>query len=136
MLRDYLTSLLAFIMVDAVWLGIIAPSFYRAHIDHLMSAEPDLIAAGLFYLIFLAGLNLFVIHPCKHAKISKVIGYGAAYGAVTYATFDLTAVAVFKDFPYLVAGVDLIWGATLSLAVASITIICSRDRGQLVGEGV
>ena len=50
-----------------------------------------------------------------------VAGYGAAFGCVTYATFDLTSVAVFKDFPYLIAGIDLVWGSVLSMSVAVIT---------------
>ena len=121
MLRSYLTSLLAFVALDSVWLVGIAPQFYREHIGHLMSAQPDLLAAALFYLIFLAGLQVFVLTPLRDEPLKKLGLHGFAFGVVTYATFDLTSVAVLKGFPYLVAGVDMIWGGLLSMGICLIT---------------
>lgn len=132
MLRSYLTSLVAFIALDSVWLGSIAPEFYRAHIGHLMSERPDLIAAALFYLIFLAGLQLFVLSPLRGASLKRVATYGFAFGVVTYATFDLTSVAVLKGFPYLVAAVDMLWGGLLSMGICLVT---EKLSPKLSGEG-
>ncbi len=63
---------------------------------------------------------------------TSVAAYGAAFGCVTYATFDLTSVAVFKDFPYLVAGVDLLWGSFLCLSISVVTLKLDRifDRSS------
>ena len=121
MIRSYLTSLLAFVALDSVWLVGVAPQFYREHIGHLMSAQPDLLAAALFYLIFLAGLQVFVLTPLRAEPLKKQGLHGFAFGVVTYATFDLTSVAVLKGFPYLVAGVDMIWGGLLSMGICLIT---------------
>jgi len=120
-IRSYLTSLLAFVALDSVWLGFVAPEFYRAHIGHLMREEPDLLAAGIFYLLFLAGLQLFVLAPLRGEGLKRHAGLGFAFGAVSYATFDLTSVAVLKGFPYLVALVDIIWGGLLSMGICLIT---------------
>jgi uncharacterized membrane protein len=132
MIRNAFVSLLSFIAIDSLWLGVISPGFYRAHIGHLMRDSPDLIAALAFYLLFLVGLNLFVIIPQREAPLKRVAAYGAAFGCVTYATFDLTSVAVFKDFPYLVAGVDLLWGSFLCLSISVITLKLDRifDRSS------
>jgi len=121
MIRSYLTSLIAFVALDSVWLGTVAPEFYRAHIGHLMSERPDFIAAALFYLIFLMGLQLFVLSPLRGASVLRQGAHGFAFGVVTYATFDLTSVAVLKGFPYLVAGVDMLWGGLLSMGICLIT---------------
>ena len=125
-MKQYMTSLIAFILIDFVWLVWIAPRFYQAHIGHLMSPDVDLKAAIAFYLIFLAGLNLFVITPQATNTLGWVAAYGAAFGAVTYGTFDLTSVAVMKDFPYLVALVDMSWGACLSAGVSVSTVWIGR----------
>jgi len=125
-LKQYLTSLIAFIVIDGVWLGLISPRFYRSQIGHLMKPEADLKVATLFYLLFLIGLNIFVIGPQQDRPLLTVAGYGALFGLITYATFDLTSVAVFKDFPYLVALVDLIWGATLCAVISVITVWMTR----------
>ena len=87
-----------------------------------MKPEADLVAASLFYLLFLVGLNVFVITPMSDKALSSVAGYGALFGLVTYATFDLTSVAVFKDFSYLVAGIDMLWGACLCASISLLTV--------------
>ena len=130
MLRNAFISLLSFIAIDSIWLGFISPQFYRTHIGHLMRDQPDFIAALAFYILFLIGLNLFVIIPHRHAPLKTVAGYGAAFGCVTYATFDLTSAAVFKDFPYLVAGVDLLWGSFLCLSISVVTLKVDRFLTQ------
>ena len=85
-----------------------------------MKAEPNLYAAGLFYLIFLAGLVTFVTQPAllKESWAHALI-FGMFFGLVTYATFDLTSLALFKDFPVKVVIVDLLWGMFIGGSVAT-----------------
>jgi uncharacterized membrane protein len=47
--------------------------------------------------------------------------FGALFGLVCYATYDLTNLAVTKDWPLLVTIVDLAWGAVLSASVSTVT---------------
>ena len=126
MIRQHLTSLIAFVLIDGIWLGLVAPRFYRAHIGHLMRSEPNLSAAALFYLIFLIGLNAFVITPQRTEPLLTVGLYGALFGLVTYATFDLTSAAVFKDFSNLVVAVDMAWGAILCASISVLTVWFTR----------
>jgi len=114
----YLISIVVFVVLDVFWIGTIASSFYKEHIGHLMREPFGVVPAVLFYLIFLAGLNLFVLAPHWQASYRKIALYGAAFGFVTYATFDLTSQAVFKDFPTIVVVVDLIWGSFLSMGIS------------------
>ena len=119
---QYFISIIVFVFVDIFWIGTVAKSFYADHIGHLMRTPFLMPPAILFYLIFLAGLNLFVISPHREAKYSTIAAYGAAFGFVTYSTFDLTCQAVFKDFPTIVVVVDLLWGAFLSMAISVGTV--------------
>ncbi|MEC7988236.1 MAG: DUF2177 family protein [Myxococcota bacterium] len=116
--KRYFISIAVFVMVDAFWLGTVASSFYAKHLGHLMRESFAVVPAVLFYLIFLAGLNFFVLAPHWKSSYKKIAAYGAAFGFVTYATFDLTSQAVFKDFPTIVVVVDLIWGTVLSTSIA------------------
>ena len=120
MLIRYIISFLVFVAVDAIWLTN-ANQFYRQHIGHLMQDEPNLASAAVFYLLFLAGINLFVLHPHATSSYKIISLYGAAFGLVTYATFDLTSQAVFKEFPTIVVVVDLCWGMILSTSICVIT---------------
>ena len=117
-LKRYLISIAIFVVVDAFWLGTVASSFYQEHLGHLLRKPFGLAPAVLFYLIFLAGLNLFVLAPHWSSSYKRIAAYGAAFGFVTYATFDLTSQAVFKDFPTIVVVVDLLWGSFLSMTIA------------------
>jgi uncharacterized membrane protein len=59
----YLVSLAAFFVIDIVWLGVAACSFYRQQLGLLMAPNVNWPVAVLFYLLFVAGLLLFVIVP-------------------------------------------------------------------------
>ena len=47
--------------------------------------------------------------------------FGALFGLITYATYDLTNLATIKDWPLLVTVVDLIWGTVLASSISLIT---------------
>lgn len=128
MIVRYLISFAVFVAIDAVWLMFVAPSFYREHIGHLMREQADLRPAVAFYLIFLAGLNLFVLESQKNSSYKDVALYGAAFGCVTYATFDLTSQAVFIDFPTIVSVVDIIWGSVLAMSISVATTWIIRRK--------
>lgn len=90
-------------------------------------------AAIIFYLIFIGGLVVFVIAPAmekgswKHALL-----LGALFGLVCYATYDLTNLALAKDWPLLVTIVDLP-GAVLSASVSIATyLIVMKSEAELL----
>ncbi|HSM08796.1 MAG TPA: DUF2177 family protein [Gemmatimonadota bacterium] len=120
-LRLYSVSIVAFLVLDAVWLGLVARNFYRDQMGDLLRSDPRWGAAGLFYALFVAGIVVFVTLPAvERASIGRALVFGGLFGLITYATYDLTNLAVLRGFPTLVAVVDLAWGATISAAVATI----------------
>ena len=113
--KMYIIAFIIFLVIDAIWLGLVAPKFYRSQIGHLMREKPNLIAALIFYLIFIVGVVYFVVAPGIEAQsITKILISGALFGFMTYATYDLTNLATLKDWPIQVTIVDLIWGTSLS----------------------
>ncbi len=122
-IRLYFLTLLTFLALDSVWLGYISPAFYDRYIGHLLAEQPNFIAAGLFYLIFMFGLVYFAVAPGAEARSVRTGALrGAIYGLATYATFDLTSNAVFRDWPALVTVIDLIWGTALSSATSAVAV--------------
>lgn len=113
-LKPYLLTLLPFILLDALWLGLVAPAFYRSQIGFIMAESPNWPAAILFYLLFIAGMVVFVTGPAIQAGDLKTAALrGAFFGLVTYATYDLTNLATLEGWPLLVTVVDLAWGTFL-----------------------
>jgi len=118
----YLLTLLVFFLIDMVWLGLVAKNFYRRHLGELLSPTVNWTAAILFYLLFIAGLLLFVIEPAQ-GRVLQALWKGALFGLIAYATYDLTNLATLKNWPLLVTVVDLAWGAILGGAVSFFSVL-------------
>jgi uncharacterized membrane protein len=119
-LKKYLYTFIPFLVLDALWLGLVAPSFYKANIGHLMTDTPNFAAAGLFYLLYVAGLVVFVTG--REGTLKQAALRGAFFGLLCYATYDLTNLATLKDWPVLVTVVDLVWG-TFASTVTSVAAV-------------
>jgi uncharacterized membrane protein len=118
-LGTYAVTLLIFFAIDLVWLGVVAKNFYRQQLGHLLSQDVNWGAAVLFYAIYIAGIVFFAIKPAFEAgSASRALAYGALFGFIAYATYDLTNQATMKDWPVLVTAIDLAWGTVLTATVA------------------
>lgn len=118
----YCISAPLFILFDLLWLGIFAKNFYQSQIGNLLRPDVHWFAAGAFYLLFLAGVVVFVIRPAiEKGSLQHAMLFGALFGLVTYSAYDLTNLAVTKDWTITVTVVDLIWGAVLVSAVSGLT---------------
>jgi len=124
--KIYLITFLIFFIIDIFWLGFIANNFYNKYIGFLMKPNINWTAAILFYLLFIVGLVLFVIMPAVEKESwTHAILFGALFGLICYATYDLTNLATLKDWPLLVTVVDLLWGTTLGALVSLIAYFIS-----------
>jgi uncharacterized membrane protein len=118
--RTYAVSAVAMLALDLLWLGVIAPPLYQRTIGPLLRPQPDLLAAALFYTVYLVGVNELVLRAFgPGARLAAVAARGAFFGFVAYATFDLTAQAVLRDWSWLAAVVDMAWGTLLTATVAA-----------------
>jgi uncharacterized membrane protein len=124
-LKAFAVSFVAMIVLDAVWLGFIAPNFYKKHIGFILADNPNWFAAALFYVIFIIGVTVFVVYPAWKNKYSltKIGLLGSLLGLVAYATYDLTNLATLQDWPIIVTVVDLIWGSLLTAAVSLSSVL-------------
>ncbi len=129
-IKLYISALAAFLLIDAIWLGLVARGFYRKYLGFLLSPTPNWAAAIIFYLLFIVGLVVFAIAPGLQAgSLGKALLLGALFGLLTYATYDLTNLATIKDWPLIVTVVDLVWGVILSSSVTWVAFQVGRWLG-------
>ncbi len=115
----YLATLLVFLAIDAIWLGVVAKGFYQRHLGELLRPDVRWGAALLFYLIFIGGILLFAVLPgLERGSARHAMLLGGLFGMIAYATYDLTNLATLKGFPPIVAAVDMLWGFVLTGIVA------------------
>ena len=118
----YAVALPAFLVIDLIWLGVVARSFYQSQMGHLMRAQVNWAAAIVFYLLFVAGIVVLAVWPAlERQSLAHALVLGALLGLVTYAAYDLTNLATLEGFPLKVALVDLAWGTVLCATVSAIT---------------
>jgi uncharacterized membrane protein len=120
-LKVYLACIAGFLLLDMVWLSVVAQGFYQRQLGFLLSARVNWPAAICFYLLFVAGVLVFAVLPGLDAHSwRRAALLGAFLGLVAYGAYDLTNLATVRNWPLLVTLVDLAWGAVLTAAVSSL----------------
>ncbi len=106
-------------VLDFIWLGYVAKKLYYGEMGKILLEKPNMTAALLFYIIYIIGVVVFVINPAlEKGSWQHALGYGALFGLVAYATYDLTSLAVVKGFSAKIVVIDLLWGTALTAVVA------------------
>lgn len=120
MVKLYGLTAAVFFAIDLLWLGIVARGFYQKALGPLLREDALWPAALAFYALYIGGILVFAVLPSlQSGSPLHAAGLGAFLGLVAYATFDLTALALFRDFPLRVVVVDLVWGSVLTATVAA-----------------
>ncbi|MEO6680752.1 MAG: DUF2177 family protein [Pseudomonas sp.] len=108
-LLAYVGTLLAFLVLDGLWLGVLMAPTYRALLGPLMLDQPLLGPAAVFYLLYVFGCVVFVVLPAQSWQ--RAARLGALLGLVAYGTYDLSNWATLKGWSAQLAVMDMAWGA-------------------------
>jgi len=113
----YLVTLVVLVGLDALYLGVFAKGFFQAQVGDMMG-DVRAVPAVLFYLLYIAGVLVFVSGPATATAQSTLL-YGALFGLFCYATFELTSLAMLKHWSWPVAIVDMSWGTIVTAISAT-----------------
>lgn len=114
----------ALVLLDLVWIGVIASNFYKNQTGHLLNMvdgnmQVNIPAALATWAVIVTGVQVFVFPRAgATASLLQVLLWGAVFGAVVYAVYDLTNYALLKDWPLVVTVVDIAWGAVVCASTA------------------
>lgn len=126
-LKLYALTVPVFFIIDLIWLGVVAKGFYQKNLKYILSPNVNWTAAIIFYLMYIAGILIFAVLPgiakdsVRHAAL-----WGALFGFFTYATYDLTNLALLKDWPLNIVVVDILWGMVLCTVVSTLSFYIAR----------
>lgn len=120
----YLVAFAAFMVIDLLWLGLVAQKIYQKYLGYLMAKTVNWTAALTFYALFVFGIVYFVLNPSlAEPNLTQLLTRAALFGLLTYATYDLTNLATVRDWPITITIIDLVWGTTLSVSVSLVTYL-------------
>ena len=126
-LLSYAVAAVIFAAVDVVWISTVATNQYKSQIGDLLAPSANIAGAVAFYVIYVVGIVHYGIRPNdQDATMRQRVTGAALFGFFTYATWALTALAVLKDFPAVVALTDIAWGVAVCSAVTWLTATLLR----------
>jgi len=115
----YVAALIAFGILDAIWLSTMASRLYRPALGDTMLDKLRVAPALVFYLLYPVGIVLFAAMPAiQGASAGIAMLYGALFGLLAYATYDLTNYATLRKWTLKLAVVDLVYGSVASALMA------------------
>jgi uncharacterized membrane protein len=120
----YLATLIVLVPVDFLFLGVVAKGFFTSEVGDMLG-EVRLTPAILFYLLYVAGVVVFVSGPLDATWQSSLL-YGALFGLFCYATFELTSLSLLKHWTWPVAIVDVSWGAFMTALSSSAGLLIAN----------
>lgn len=121
MIKSFGVALVSLIVLDGIWLGAVAKDFYRNSLAPIArmadgSLDPIWPIAALVYPVIALGLAVFVVSRSTTAR--EALLYGALFGAISFAVYDLTNHSTLREWRAAMTIVDICWG-TVSCATAS-----------------
>lgn len=79
----FLSTALANLMLDSIWLTLTADRLHRAKLGDLMLPEFNLAPATFFYLIYVTGITVLAVLPAlADGKLTTAVTCGAVLGLV------------------------------------------------------
>ncbi len=129
LLVAYLAALLAFFCIDIVWITLMVVDTYREQLGDLIIADPRIIPAVAFYLLYVGALVWLGARPALREGSSKAaLTNGALLGLFGYGTYSLTNYAMFTDWSWFLVWTDVLWGMFISSVVTLIAYLVAKPR--------
>ena len=120
----YAVTACVFFVADLFWLGLAAKGLYQRQVGGLMRDQVNWIAAVAFYVIYIGGIQIFVMIPALQngTGIVHAAVMGGLLGFFAYSTFDLTGLALLRNWTLAITMVDMAWGTILTGSTVAITL--------------
>lgn len=111
----YVSTGIAFALIDSVWLRSMYTRLYQPEIGELLMKGIRWGPAVVFYLLYITGMLVFAVLPAlKNGSGQTALVQGALLGFFCYMTYDLTNFATLKVWSLKVTILDIIWGTMLT----------------------
>ncbi len=112
------TSLVIFVLLDFLWLAVIASTLYRQTLGYLADLDPNgkivfNIPMGLLAQLAISiALSVFISLALQiDNRLVTALGTGTFLGLMMYVTYDFTNLSFVKGWPLWISLIDVTWGA-------------------------
>lgn len=129
-LVGYAASLVAFGIIDAIWLSTMAGILYRPTLGTILLDRLRWTPALIFYFGFPLGIVHFAVVPAlATGQLGQAAGNGALFGLFAYATYDLTNHATLRVWTLKLTLADMAYGTVATGLAAAAAFLVLRQFG-------
>ncbi|MBX3584694.1 MAG: DUF2177 family protein [Rhizobiaceae bacterium] len=124
---SYLAALLVFGILDAIWLTTMASRLYRPVLGDILLENLRFAPALVFYFLYPIGLVVFAAMPAlRSGSVGTALAYGALFGLLAYATYDLTNYATLRNWTLQITLIDLAYGTIVAALTSAAAYYAAR----------
>jgi uncharacterized membrane protein len=123
--------------LDFTWLGLTTEMLYRPAMPGLLRTDFQPGPALAFYLIYVFGLVWLVLKPLLDGSETWPRAVGAIslralmFALAAFGTYDLTGLAVIRDWPLSLSLIDMAWGVFNGVATVNLAAFGLKALGQV-----
>lgn len=115
-IKVILAIIIILLILDLLWIKFIVGNIWKKNVETVQkdSMKVNSLFAILSYIIIIFGLIYFVqryINVDNYIRQSLINGF--LFGAVLYAVFNFTNLALFKNYNTTTGFIDTMWGGVL-----------------------
>jgi uncharacterized membrane protein len=109
----------AFMALDFTWIALAGPALYQPALAPFLATHFNGVAGLGFYALYLPAVVILAVRPALHRhSMGVAVLHGAILGLAAYGTYDLTNLAMLRDWPATISLIDLAWGTTATILAA------------------
>ena len=123
----WLAAFVAMVVLDGIWLGLVAKGMYQREMGALMADPVRMAPIVAFYLLFPVALVYLTLFNAPSGWLDAIVR-GAVLGLAAYGAYDLTNLAIVRDWPLRISMIDWAWGAVICAAAAAAGYAASWAR--------
>ncbi len=121
LLLTYIATLVPMIVLDAIWILVVAKNFYAEQMGFLFTKSVKILPIAFFYPLYAFVILMLVVLPgISSGSWVGVLWRGALLGLAAYAAYDLTNHATIDRWPISMTVVDILWGVVVTALTSAI----------------
>jgi uncharacterized membrane protein len=117
-LKSYISILIAILILDGIWIGIIMKDFYLSALEPVMRSQPIIWPLAVFYFAYALSILFLIVKPFHKKGTGTILKMGGWLGFAGYMTFELVNYGILANWPFSIVIADIIWGTFLTAVLS------------------
>ncbi len=134
-IKQLLLLSVTILIVDILWLSYAVDSIWKENVQAVQKSPLQVRKeyAILSYILIILGIWYFVQrHITSDTSTQQILFSSFLFGFVLYGVFDFTNLAIFKDYQWKAAWIDMLWGGFISMVAVWVTTKITLNGNKVV----